>query len=171
MRELEESEGNFGSIEDMIDGLFEKDGAFNMLNNSYYNLPISNPSYKKLVELIKGYSNLPILNHCIAGKDRTGVGSAIILMILGVSRENIMKDYLKSNDFAEREIERFIEYKPKFKGIPKEKLNYIFGVNEEYMKTAFRRIDEEYSSVEKYLYGEFSLDKEEIKKLRNQYLE
>ncbi|MBH9879316.1 protein-tyrosine-phosphatase, partial [Clostridioides difficile] len=58
MRELEESGGSFGSIEDMIDGLFEKDGAFNMLNNSYYNLPINNPSYKKLVELIRDYSNL-----------------------------------------------------------------------------------------------------------------
>ncbi|HBF6015549.1 TPA: tyrosine-protein phosphatase, partial [Clostridioides difficile] len=171
MRELEESGGSFGSIEDMIDGLFEKDGAFNMLNNSYYNLPINNPSYKKLVELIRDYSNLPILNHCTAGKDRTGVGSAIILMILGVSRENIMKDYLKSNDFADKEIERFIEYKPKFKDIPKENLKYIFGVNEEYMKTAFRRIDEEYISVEAYLYGEFNLNKEEIRKLRNQYLE
>ncbi|MBH9877726.1 tyrosine-protein phosphatase, partial [Clostridioides difficile] len=117
------------------------------------------------------YSNLPILNHCTAGKDRTGVGSAIILMILGVSRENIMKDYLKSNDFADKEIERFIEYKPKFKDIPKENLKYIFGVNEEYMKTAFRRIDEEYISVEAYLYGEFNLNKEEIRKLRNQYLE
>ncbi|HIE4742891.1 TPA: tyrosine-protein phosphatase [Clostridioides difficile] len=171
MRELEESGGSFGSIEDMIDGLFEKDGAFNMLNNSYYNLPINNPSYKKLVELIRDYSNLPILNHCTAGKDRTGVGSAIILMILGVSRENIMKDYLKSNDFADKEIERFIEYKPKFKDIPKENLKYIFGVNEEYMKTAFRRIDEEYISVEAYSYGEFNLNKEEIRKLRNQYLE
>ncbi|HEK4768466.1 TPA: tyrosine-protein phosphatase, partial [Clostridioides difficile] len=99
------------------------------------------------------------------------VGSAIILMILGVSRENIMKDYLKSNDFADKEIERFIEYKPKFKDIPKENLKYIFGVNEEYMKTAFRRIDEEYISVEAYLYGEFNLNKEEIRKLRNQYLE
>ncbi|HBG2475445.1 TPA: tyrosine-protein phosphatase, partial [Clostridioides difficile] len=48
---------------------------------------------------------------------------------------------------------------------------YIFGVNEEYMKTAFRRIDEEYISVEAYLYGEFNLNKEEIRKLRNQYLE
>ncbi|HEL3231818.1 TPA: tyrosine-protein phosphatase, partial [Clostridioides difficile] len=92
-------------------------------------------------------------------------------MILGVSRENIMKDYLKSNDFADKEIERLIEYKPKFKDIPKENLKYIFGVNEEYMKTAFRRIDEEYISVEAYLYGEFNLNKEEIRKLRNQYLE
>ncbi|WP_413927462.1 tyrosine-protein phosphatase [Clostridioides sp. ES-S-0108-01] len=55
--------------------------------------------------------------------------------------------------------------------MPKENLNYIFGVNEEYMKTAFRRIDEEYNGVEASLYGEFNLDKEEIKKLRNQYLE
>ena len=89
------------------------------------------------------------------------------------AREIILQwfNYLKSNDFADKEIERFIEYKPKFKDIPKENLKYIFGVNEEYMKTAFRRIDEEYISVEAYLYGEFNLNKEEIRKLRNQYLE
>ncbi|WP_255624290.1 tyrosine-protein phosphatase [Clostridioides sp. ES-S-0108-01] len=57
--------------------------------------------------VLRDYTNLPILNHCTAGKDRTtGVGSAIILMILGVSRENIMKDYLKSNDFVDKEIYR-----------------------------------------------------------------
>lgn len=167
MRELEELGGSFGFIEDMIDGLFEKDGVFNMLNNSYYNLFINNLLYKKLVEFIRDYFNLLILNYCIVGKDRIGVGSVIIFMILGVLRENIMKDYLKSNDFVDKEIERFIEYKFKFKDILKENLKYIFGVNEEYMKIVFRRIDEEYISVEVYLYGEFNLNKEEIRKLRN----
>lgn len=161
----------FGSIEAMVEELFEKDGAFYMLRDSYYNLPINNKSYKKLIELVKNSEMLPILNHCTAGKDRTGVGCAIILMILGVSREDIVKDYLKSNDYAKEAIEEFVAKKPEFRNIPIEKLNYIFGVNEEYINTAFKKIDEIYLSTEEFLYKEFNLTSEDIERLRNEYLE
>lgn len=33
-----------------------------------------------------------------AGKDRTGLAAAIILTLLGVSKEDIVKDYLKTNE-------------------------------------------------------------------------
>ncbi|GAA0235206.1 tyrosine-protein phosphatase [Metaclostridioides mangenotii] len=161
----------FGSIEDMIDNMFEKSGAFNMLKENYHELPINNPSYRRLLELVRDPDMLPLLNHCTAGKDRTGVGSAIILMILGVSRENIIKDYLKSNDFAENEINNLIEQKPEFKKVDREKLNHIFGVNLDYINAAFDRIDDEYKTVEDYLNGEFGLDLDELNNLRNMYLE
>ena len=35
--------------------------------------------------------------HCSEGKDRTGILAAILLLILGVSREEIEKDYLRTN--------------------------------------------------------------------------
>jgi protein-tyrosine phosphatase len=149
----------------------EKSGAFNMLKENYHELPINNPSYRRLVELVRDPDMLPLLNHCTAGKDRTGVGSAIILMILGVSRENIIKDYLKSNDFAENEINNLIEQKPEFKKVDREKLNHIFGVNLDYINAAFDRIDDEYKTVEDYLNGEFGLDLDELNNLRNMYLE
>ena len=150
------SGAKFGSIEDMIESMFDKSGAFNMLKESYHELPIDNPSYKKLVELVRDPSMLPLINHCTAGKDRTGVGSAIILMILGVSREHIIK---------------LIEQKPEFKNVDREKLNHIFGVNLDYINAAFNRIDEVYKTAEDYLYGEFGLDLNELNTLRNMYLE
>ena len=42
--------------------------------------------------------NQPALFHCSAGKDRTGVLSATILELLGVSREDIVGEYLMTND-------------------------------------------------------------------------
>lgn len=161
----------FGSIEEMVDNMSGKTGAFDMLKESYHDLPIKNESYKKLVEIVRDPNRLPVINHCTAGKDRTGVGSAIILMILNVSRENILKDYLKSNDFAELEIDKLIEKKPEFANIDREKLNHIFGVNEDYIDAAFSRIDEEYSSTEEYLYNEFGLNSDDLKKLRDLYLD
>jgi protein-tyrosine phosphatase len=39
----------------------------------------------------------PLLFHCSAGRDRTGVGAAILLEMLGVSRERILEDFMVSN--------------------------------------------------------------------------
>jgi protein-tyrosine phosphatase len=40
----------------------------------------------------------PLLFHCSAGRDRTGVGAAMILSILGVDRERVVGDFLASNE-------------------------------------------------------------------------
>lgn len=39
----------------------------------------------------------PLVFHCSAGRDRTGVGAAMILSLLGVDRERIVGDFLESN--------------------------------------------------------------------------
>jgi protein-tyrosine phosphatase len=39
----------------------------------------------------------PLLFHCSAGRDRTGVGAAMLLEMLGVDRERILEDFLVSN--------------------------------------------------------------------------
>jgi protein-tyrosine phosphatase len=42
---------------------------------------------------------LPLLYHCSGGKDRAGWMTAIVLTVLGVSREAVLRDYLLSNDY------------------------------------------------------------------------
>ncbi|WP_030952035.1 tyrosine-protein phosphatase, partial [Streptomyces sp. NRRL S-481] len=41
--------------------------------------------------------SVPALMHCAAGKDRAGLSIAVTLLALGVEREAIVDDYLKSN--------------------------------------------------------------------------
>src|SRR6267378_3369129 len=43
--------------------------------------------------------DLPAVEHCTAGKDRTGVFSAILLTALGVPRDVVIQDYLLSNQY------------------------------------------------------------------------
>ena len=50
-----------------------------------------------------------VVVHCSAGKDRTGVAVAIVLALLGVARDDIMDDYLKSNEAGAVLKERFRE--------------------------------------------------------------
>jgi protein-tyrosine phosphatase len=50
----------------------------------------------------------PTLFHCTAGKDRAGFAAAITLIALGVSKENVIEDYMKTNAFTEDRIEEIL---------------------------------------------------------------
>lgn len=45
----------------------------------------------------------PMLFHCVAGKDRTGVLGALTLLLLGVDRQTVTTDYLLSNLYRKEE--------------------------------------------------------------------
>ena len=47
-----------------------------------------------------------LLFHCTQGKDRTGLGAMLILSALGVDEETIMADYLLTNEFNAKLIEK-----------------------------------------------------------------
>jgi len=55
-------------------------------------------SYKQVLRrLIDG--PIPAITHCTAGRDRTGVYSAIVLTALGVPWDTVMNDYLLTNRY------------------------------------------------------------------------
>lgn len=60
------------------------------------------PSYRAMFDPIRA-GRLPILINCSAGKDRTGVGAALILAALGVPRATIVHDYMLTNVHADWE--------------------------------------------------------------------
>jgi protein-tyrosine phosphatase len=54
----------------------------------------------------------PAVIHCAAGKDRTGIISALVLGLLGVSDEDIVSDYALSRDNMTRMLVRLREERP-----------------------------------------------------------
>lgn len=50
-------------------------------------------AYRQAFELLADPGNLPLLYHCAAGKDRTGIMTVLLLALLGVDRETIIADY------------------------------------------------------------------------------
>jgi len=59
----------------------------------------------------------PLLFHCSAGRDRTGVGAAMLLELLGVERDNIVGDFLQSNIVFHQMPLRSTQLLPLFKWI------------------------------------------------------
>jgi hypothetical protein len=62
-------------------------------------------TWLELCDLLASADHHPIVIHCTAGKDRTGVSTAFLLSILGVPREVIEADYLLTNRDVPRQIE------------------------------------------------------------------
>ena len=115
----------------------------------------------------------PILFHCTAGKDRAGFAAAITLIALGVSKEDVIKDYMKTNQFTKKRIEEIIkqiELMTLYQ-TDAEILRPLLGVEREYIETAFHTAEEEYGSLENFIKNGLNMSDEDIKKLRNKFLE
>lgn len=52
--------------------------------------------YKEFFSILSEKENAPLLFHCSAGKDRTGIAAALLLLALGVDRETVTEDYMLS---------------------------------------------------------------------------
>jgi protein-tyrosine phosphatase len=81
--------------------------AYKDINNMgefYFNMTRKEEVGKRMVKAFNVLSepaNHPLLFHCYAGKDRTGMLAAFLLSILNVSDEDICKDYALSTPYAE----------------------------------------------------------------------
>lgn len=99
-----------------------------------------------------------VLYHCTAGKDRTGVVSAILLSFLGVSEEDIVYDYAISREFNKVRLEAFLK---EHSEIDRE----IVLANEKSMQRFLELFMNRYRSAEQYLL-KLGLDMEHIQALR-----
>jgi protein-tyrosine phosphatase len=133
------------------------EGAVAEMKKLYTALPMEAiPRYRELFALLSDPSNTPLLFHCSAGKDRTGLVSALLLHALGASRETVMEDYLASVEHLRKHYTPYLETKPHM--VP------YMTVREEYLTTALAEI-EKYGGLDSYLSHELKVDTEHLRKL------
>jgi protein-tyrosine phosphatase len=111
------------------------------------------PQLKALIQRISQPENLPVLIHCSAGKDRTGVVSSLIQLVLGVSVETVMDDYLKTNGFLEVYTEEIFRRLNKlaYFGVPWKKMyGPLFDARPEYLDAALAQISEEFGAIDEW---------------------
>lgn len=110
--------------------------------------------------------------HCTQGKDRTGVGTAVILLALGVDRETIMRDYLRTNRACRwKNSAIFVGSALWTLSIRTAySLHCLLTAREEYLKAAFDEIDTVFGSTDGYLRKALALDDAKLARLREKYL-
>ena len=100
-----------------------------------------------------------VIFNCWAGKDRTGVTAAVILMLCGVSDDEIIHNYMLTLPFSERLWEQLRQFRPE------EEMKIILP-NEQFIKGFIDGFRKEYGTAEGYLTS-FGLSAEEISAVRH----
>jgi protein-tyrosine phosphatase len=109
-------------------------------------------------------SSEPTVFHCTAGKDRTGFAAALVLRSLGVSPDDVMRDYLLTNERLKPRTEsRF--------GLAPEVVSVLWQVRPEFLDAAFEAVDEDYGGLEGYFREGLGLRESERERLKALYLE
>jgi len=127
-------------------------------------------TWLRLFGILANEDNLPVVLHCTAGKDRTGVSTAFLLSILGVSRDVIEADYLLTNLDTERQadfIERNVGYP---EGYDREKMISIAGVPKDAMKVFLDGMESKWGSAVEYL-EKIGVTQEQMEAIRTNFLE
>jgi protein-tyrosine phosphatase len=131
------------------------------------------PEYAALFHRLAGGEG-PLLIHCTAGKDRTGVAAAILLSALHVPRATVVKDYVLTGDLLPPP-------KPAGGGagaaphptggsllsrLPPDARAEIWRTDETFVLAALKSIDAEYGSVDVYLEKGLGLSGAEVTHMR-----
>ena len=139
----------------------------------YRRMLTGNKAFKELFRALEA-GETPILFHCSAGKDRTGVAAMLILLALGASDETICADYERTNLCRKAEIEAVMqEHADEIAADPSCRNHYyrMAGVEPELAPFVLDTIRSQFGSAENYLEAEYGLTPARLMRLRRMYLE
>jgi protein-tyrosine phosphatase len=115
----------------------------------------------------------PVITHCFAGKDRTGFTVATVLDAIGVDRDAILADFMRSNEAVPQLREQILE-SVRERTETDEEVTFaearlteaVLGVQPAYLDASRRTIDENYGGLRGYLEAAGVTD-EDLTRLRS----
>lgn len=138
-------------------GTAEAEATMKEMYRELVSLESAKDAYGKLFKALSKTDGSPALFHCSSGKDRTGWAAAALLTLLGIPKEDVIKDFLRSNEYLlpiyKKQIDDFVAAGGQ-RGIP----TAIYGVKGEYLEAAFDEVKKKYGSMEKYFSEGLGLD-------------
>jgi protein-tyrosine phosphatase len=156
------------------------EAAARFMADEYRQFPTRNGAQRALRRVVTLLAaGRPVLTHCFAGKDRTGFVTATVLEAVGVDRDTIVADFLRSNDAVPELRARIYEMiqqrgdtelTPEVVTFTEARLSDgVLGVRPEYLAAARKTIDEEFGSLDDYL-RDSDITDAELDRLRNELL-
>mgnify|MGYP006139473769 CR=1 FL=1 len=125
--------------------------------------------WKEFIKILLDSNNHPVIFHCSAGKDRTGIASFLIQKLLDNSMDSIFENYLMSNKLLTSiaaTAEQTTSSKKDDNQVSQIMLNTLGKVKKTYLLSAIDEIQNKFISVEKYITEELGYSEIDIKKLK-----
>jgi len=145
------------------------EAMFEASYRQFITLSSAKTSYSQLFLTLGNQKQLPALFHCTGGKDRTGWAAAAFLTLLGVPKETVMEDYLRTNDYVLPTVQKANDAFVKAGGDPSI-FSAIQGAKKEYLEAAFDEMTTRYGTIEQYFSEGLGIDASQQKALRDLYL-
>lgn len=107
--------------------------------------------FGRIVEICADAERHPVVIHCSAGKDRTGIAVALVLLVLGVEEDDVVTEYERTNElWTPHQLERARRLLPE-RGVDPEPLVTYFHAPGEALRATLRHLDEVHGGPENYL--------------------
>ncbi len=129
---------------------------------------LSSETFAFLFHLLAQDEAYPLVFHCAGGRDRTGVAAALILSAAGVSREDIVADYLISNEYLVPMMQRMRDSYAA-QGIDPEPILANLHLREGYLAALLDMLQREFGGVEGYL-GSIGITPNELTAFRTLFV-
>lgn len=143
----------------------------NMLQEMYGNTRYLEARYRPFFQKL---SALPqdeaLLFHCTGGRDRTGIGAALLLNLLGVPENTIIEDYTASNVYLKPMNETWVKQMAAASKMDEAKVRDMMLLRPELIQSTFAAIRKDYGSMEAFYEKGLGLDSTAIGKLKLAYL-
>jgi protein-tyrosine phosphatase len=114
---------------------------------------------------------LPAVIHCAAGKDRTGVVSAVLLLALGVDESTVLDDYELTSEFAAATRVEELASKLSGSGLPPAVVAGLLGTSRSALANAIALLRQEHGTVEDYLVDAAGISPADLTTLRERLTE
>jgi len=119
------------------------------------------PQFAAIFRRLAG-GDVPLVIHCSAGKDRTGLAAALVLTSLGVPRADVLADYVLTDEAVNLERELFTHRRSTvgvgddhdyshLQAIPREARLPLLAADPQYLEAAFEQIEADHDSVDGYV--------------------
>lgn len=106
----------------------------------------------------------PLVFHCTAGKDRTGLAAMLILSALGVPMQQVMADYLLTNRLYKLPVAN-----PR--GLSPAVVQVLWRVQPDFLQAALDTLQQHFGGMDAYLEQELGVAAAERRRLASLYLE
>ena len=140
------------------------DSGRRFMTNTYRAMPFAPAHTEIFARYFRALadSDRPVLIHCAAGKDRTGLLAALTHHLLGVGHDDLMEDYLLTNvavDLEARAPAIAADMKARTgREASHDAVVAFLGVEAAYMDTAFAAIRDGYGTLDAYLEEALGVD-------------
>jgi len=157
--------------EKLMPYLYKRDSydIIDEISNSLYIeiLDAAGTVFRQVIEVLLSPEYCPVLIHCQAGKDRTGIICALIQLALEAERQSIISDYMKSNEALLPFFRRVLLVRKilSLGFFPSNNILYAITVRRRNIESVLDRVSDHYGGIADYL-GSSGPGLQEIIRLR-----